>query len=227
MGTPAGFAAFRNPRINAMLKKILSVWCEFPQQRRLALRAQRFAVRLEMRRGPAHCRHGAVRARPAGRALGVCLVERLLHPALQGRRASGGLAGRRQGDRQRMRAHALRHQHGRPAPGSPVQRPAVVGDQPLMAADVLKVGRGPAASRSASSPARIPVRASSSTTSRSRESAVALAGGGWSAGAAPAPGCRCGGREQCRTEWLYAGYPAGSGTVCVGGHCHRVRQACA
>jgi phosphatidylserine decarboxylase len=29
MGTPAGFAAFRDPRINAMLKKILTVWCEF------------------------------------------------------------------------------------------------------------------------------------------------------------------------------------------------------
>ena len=29
MGTPAGFAAYRDPRINAMLKKILTVWCEF------------------------------------------------------------------------------------------------------------------------------------------------------------------------------------------------------
>jgi phosphatidylserine decarboxylase len=29
MGTPAGFAAFRDPRINAMLKKILTVWCVF------------------------------------------------------------------------------------------------------------------------------------------------------------------------------------------------------
>ncbi len=29
MGTPAGFAAFRDPRINAILKKILTVWCEF------------------------------------------------------------------------------------------------------------------------------------------------------------------------------------------------------
>jgi len=29
MGTPAGFAAFRDPRINAMLKKILNVWCKF------------------------------------------------------------------------------------------------------------------------------------------------------------------------------------------------------
>ena len=29
MGTPAGFAAFRDPRINAMLKKILGAWCEF------------------------------------------------------------------------------------------------------------------------------------------------------------------------------------------------------
>jgi phosphatidylserine decarboxylase len=29
MGTPAGFAAYRDPRINAMIKKILTVWCEF------------------------------------------------------------------------------------------------------------------------------------------------------------------------------------------------------
>jgi phosphatidylserine decarboxylase len=29
MGTTAGFAAYRDPRINAMIKKILGVWCEF------------------------------------------------------------------------------------------------------------------------------------------------------------------------------------------------------
>ena len=29
MGTPAGFAAFRDPRVNAILKKILTAWCEF------------------------------------------------------------------------------------------------------------------------------------------------------------------------------------------------------
>jgi phosphatidylserine decarboxylase len=29
MGTPAGFAAFRHPPINAMLKKIMSAWCQF------------------------------------------------------------------------------------------------------------------------------------------------------------------------------------------------------
>jgi phosphatidylserine decarboxylase len=29
MGTPAGFAAFRDPRINDMLRKILTAWCEF------------------------------------------------------------------------------------------------------------------------------------------------------------------------------------------------------
>jgi phosphatidylserine decarboxylase len=29
MGTPAGFAAYRDPRVNAMLKKILTVWCAF------------------------------------------------------------------------------------------------------------------------------------------------------------------------------------------------------
>ena len=29
MGTPAGFAAFRHPKVNAALKKILTAWCEF------------------------------------------------------------------------------------------------------------------------------------------------------------------------------------------------------
>ncbi|MDT5231519.1 MAG: phosphatidylserine decarboxylase [Mycobacterium sp.] len=29
MGTTAGFAAYRDPRVNAMLKKILCAWCEF------------------------------------------------------------------------------------------------------------------------------------------------------------------------------------------------------
>jgi phosphatidylserine decarboxylase len=29
MGTPAGFAAYRDPRINEMLKKILTAWCAF------------------------------------------------------------------------------------------------------------------------------------------------------------------------------------------------------
>lgn len=33
MGTPAGFAAFRDPRVNAMLKRLLSVWCEFLSSR--------------------------------------------------------------------------------------------------------------------------------------------------------------------------------------------------
>ncbi|WP_296706026.1 phosphatidylserine decarboxylase family protein [Rhodoblastus sp.] len=29
MGTPAGFAAFRHPTVNAMVRKIISVWCEY------------------------------------------------------------------------------------------------------------------------------------------------------------------------------------------------------
>jgi phosphatidylserine decarboxylase len=29
MGTPAGFAAFRDPRVNTMLTKVLTAWCEF------------------------------------------------------------------------------------------------------------------------------------------------------------------------------------------------------
>ena len=33
MGTPAGFAAYRDPRINAMVRKILGAWCEFLSSR--------------------------------------------------------------------------------------------------------------------------------------------------------------------------------------------------
>jgi phosphatidylserine decarboxylase len=33
MGTSAGFAAYRDPRINAMLKKILTAWCQFLDSR--------------------------------------------------------------------------------------------------------------------------------------------------------------------------------------------------
>src|ERR1700712_2804106 len=29
MGTPAGFAAFRDPKLNAALKKVLTAWCEY------------------------------------------------------------------------------------------------------------------------------------------------------------------------------------------------------
>ena len=29
MGTPAGFAAFRDPKVNAALKKILTAWCDY------------------------------------------------------------------------------------------------------------------------------------------------------------------------------------------------------
>jgi phosphatidylserine decarboxylase len=29
MGTPAGFAFYRDPRVNAMIQKVLDVWCEF------------------------------------------------------------------------------------------------------------------------------------------------------------------------------------------------------
>jgi phosphatidylserine decarboxylase len=33
MGTPAGFAAYRDPRVNAMLRKLLTAWCEFLSSR--------------------------------------------------------------------------------------------------------------------------------------------------------------------------------------------------
>ena len=40
MGTPAGFAAYRDRRVNAMLKKILERVVRVSQQRRLPLRPQ-------------------------------------------------------------------------------------------------------------------------------------------------------------------------------------------
>ena len=54
MGTPAGFAAFRDPRINAMIKKILNVWCEFFSAAGFALRPQRRPDGLEEPGGPAN-----------------------------------------------------------------------------------------------------------------------------------------------------------------------------
>jgi phosphatidylserine decarboxylase len=33
MGTPAGFAFYRDPRVNALLKRLLTVWCEFLSSR--------------------------------------------------------------------------------------------------------------------------------------------------------------------------------------------------
>ena len=56
MGTPAGFAAFRHAPINAMFRKILQCMVRVPQQPRLALRAQRLAAGLEVRRRPGNPR---------------------------------------------------------------------------------------------------------------------------------------------------------------------------
>jgi len=65
MGTRAGFAAYRDPRINAMLKKVLTAWCSFLDSRD-SLYAQRFAVGMEMRRGAPRDRDRAVPARSRG-----------------------------------------------------------------------------------------------------------------------------------------------------------------
>ena len=53
----------------------------------------RWATWLDKRRCPAQSRHRAVSVRPAGRALGIFLLERLLHATLQGGRASRGVTG--------------------------------------------------------------------------------------------------------------------------------------
>ena len=102
MGTPAGFAAFRDPRVNAMIKKILNAWCEFLNSGDSLYVLNDSPSGWKCAEARRDSRHRAVRTRSEGRALGLCLVERLFHPALQGRRAPGGLPGGRQGDRQRV-----------------------------------------------------------------------------------------------------------------------------
>ena len=52
MGTPAGFAAFRHPPINAVIRKILRGVVRLPEQPRIALRDQRLAAGMEVRVGP-------------------------------------------------------------------------------------------------------------------------------------------------------------------------------
>jgi hypothetical protein len=126
MGTPAGFAAFRDRRINAMLKKILGVWCEF-----LSSGASRYVLNDTPSgwKGEAARRAigmGQYQHDPRGRVLGLHVVERLLHPPPGQPRASGRLAGRRQRHRQRVRVHPVRPRRECSAPGSVLdQEPAV------------------------------------------------------------------------------------------------------
>ena len=111
MGTPRRPAS--PPRCEEDSDRLVQV----SQQERLALCAQRFAVRLEMRHGPTHRRHRAIPTRPARRALGLRLLERLLHPALQdGQRPVASP------DDDKVIVSAcestpVRHRHRRPAPG--------------------------------------------------------------------------------------------------------------
>ncbi len=93
MGTPAGFAAYRNPAINAILKKLLTAWGEFldspdslhslndspsgwksPEARR--------AIGIEQFEHDASDEHW-----------GFASLERLFHPTLQTRRTSGRRTG--------------------------------------------------------------------------------------------------------------------------------------
>ena len=126
MGTPAGFAAFRDRQINAMFKKILTAWCEF-----LTSSDSRYVLNDSPSGWKCNAARRAVgidqyQYDPRRRVLGVRVVERLFHPALHRRRASGRLTGRRHGDRQRVRVNALRPGHRRPAPGPLLdQEPAV------------------------------------------------------------------------------------------------------
>ena len=106
MGTPAGFAAFRHEPINAMFRKILRAWCDFLCGPDVALRAQRLAEGLEVRVGPEVDEDRAVPAQAPREALGLRVVERLLHPAVQAGPAADRRPRRRQGDHQRLRVDA-------------------------------------------------------------------------------------------------------------------------
>ena len=84
MGTPAGFAAFRNDAINAMIKKILNVWCEFlsgPDSRYVlndgptGWKSPEAANAIDI---------DQYQHDPKRRVLGFQVVERLLHATLQG-----------------------------------------------------------------------------------------------------------------------------------------------
>ena len=81
MGTPAGFAAFRDPRINTMLQKVLTAWCEFLSS------GDSLYVLNDSPSGWKCPRPGARSGSSSSSttrrtSTGASLVERLLHPTL-------------------------------------------------------------------------------------------------------------------------------------------------
>ena len=91
MGTPAGFAAFRNDAINAMFRKILRVWCEF-----LSSPASLYVLNDSPRgwkcaAAKKSTQDRAISVQAPREALGLHVVERLFHAAIQaGRTANRG-----------------------------------------------------------------------------------------------------------------------------------------
>ena len=112
MGTPAGFAAFRYPPINAMLCKILNVWCEFLSSPASLYVLNDYAAWLEVRR-PRKKRRGSKSfstnpARSTGASRRGTITSR-------GRFKPGARPiaepDDRQGDRERLRIDAVRPQN--------------------------------------------------------------------------------------------------------------------
>ncbi len=126
MGTPAGFAAYRDRRINAMIKKILGVWCEFLSSSDSLYvlndspsgwkgEAARQAVGIEQYQHDPEDQHWGFTS------WNDFFTRRLADGA-----RPVALTGRRQRHRQRVRVHPVRPGHRRPAPGPVLdQEPAV------------------------------------------------------------------------------------------------------
>ncbi len=115
MGTPAGFAAFRHDADQRGVPEDPQGVVRLPVQPQVALRHQRLAAGLEVRLGPEVDGDRAVPVQAPREALGLRVVERLLHPAVQAGPAADRRARRRQGDRQRLRVDAVCPQDEREA----------------------------------------------------------------------------------------------------------------
>ena len=100
-----------------MIRKILRAWCDF-----LRSPASLYVINDSPRGWKCASARKATRIeefqyKPREEALGLHVLERLLHPAIQAGRPADRRARRRQGDRQRLRIDAVRAQDEREAAG--------------------------------------------------------------------------------------------------------------
>jgi phosphatidylserine decarboxylase len=107
MGTPAGFAAFRDPKVNEALMKILTAWCDYLNSP---------ASLYVLNDSPSGWTSDAAR-RAIGPALGLHVVERLLYPPVPRRCASRRRTRGRRRHRRCLRVHPVQHPHQCEAPG--------------------------------------------------------------------------------------------------------------